>query len=451
MGHSVRESNVKLLMSRRFVWLWPIFLAAGVSSHAQEKPGPAPAAGDALPPNVTVSSGPATAVPKPEDAPRPPLAVRAGGEEQTNPRFLGAMSCSSSLCHGGGSAERNAYTVWTRSDPHRHAAATLAGTYARQIAQGLLLGSPAESVRCTECHTPLATVPAERLSAGVNARTEGVSCESCHGPAQNWVRSHTRRDFTPAQNVQTGVREERNLYDRAGTCVACHQNIAPDLLAAGHPGLYFELDAQTAGEPPHWIDRGDFFGPQAWLTGQAVAWREMSWSLGQTAAEPTDEARAQWRALAWLLQRTVAACGTRIQGGELPGVDPTPGPNNFAPDNVAHAQARADDLARAASRLTWTRASTRHCLVELAATDKEFSSVMASEPPVAIRARAQRLMSALARLSVPLQKQDGPKWAPAVKEFDKLSTLANARATFDGASFGEQLRRFHDALPASGD
>ena len=305
---------------------------------------------------------------------------------------------------------------------------TLAGTRAERIAAGLSLGTPTLSARCTECHTPLATVPEARLSAGVDPAREGVSCESCHGPAQNWVRSHTRRDFTPAQNVLTGVREERNLTTGAGTCVACHQVVAPDLLAAGHPALFFELDSQMAAEPRHWVDQGDFFGPQAWLTGQAVALRELSWSLRDTA-EPLPEPREQQRALLWLLQRAAKACG-------LSGLDP------------AQSQVNADTLAQNAARLVWTRAITRRCLTELAATDREFIPMVDGGATSGLGPRAQRLATALSRLVLPLQKQDPVRWAASTRELDQLLTRANTPGkTFDGAAFGEQLRRFRETMP----
>ena len=294
----------------------------------------------------------------------------------------GALTCSSSLCHGGGSAERNAYTIWNRSDPHQHAVATLNGIRSTAIARGAQLANAPASTRCTVCHAPLAGVPDERLPAALDVLKEGVSCESCHGAAQNWMRSHTRRDFTHAQNVQTGVRELRNLYNRANACVSCHQVIDSDLLTAGHPPLLFELDAQTVAEPRHWTnDTGDFFGPQAWLTGQAVALREMSWSLSQNSS-PVAEEREQWRALVWLLQRTVDARG---KDGGLPGFDAVPNPDDFNAGNVARAQTTADDFARSASHLEWSSSTVRRCLDELTATDKEFAPVAGGEGEMALR------------------------------------------------------------------
>lgn len=41
------------------------------------------------------------------------------------------------------------------------------------------------------------------------------------------------------------MRDLRNLYARANACVACHQNVDPEILKAGHPELVFELDRQS--------------------------------------------------------------------------------------------------------------------------------------------------------------------------------------------------------------
>ena len=424
-----------------------LLLARPLAAPA-EGPTPAPVPpvdlrGETVLGNVIVPSAPAPVPPVVEEKKTAESRPTQAREHPGGPRFMGAMTCSSSLCHGGGSPERDAYTIWKKSDPHQRAAATLAGTRAARIAQGVALGNAAAGTRCTECHTPLAVVPEERLPAGLDVRTEGVSCESCHGPAQNWIRSHTRRDFTHAQNVETGVREVKNLYARANSCVACHQVIDADILAAGHPPLLFELDAQTVAEPRHWIDPGDYFGPQAWLTGQAVALREMSWSLGQTTGTVVPEAREQWRALLWLLQRTTEARGEKGEGGALPGFDAVPNADQFSPGNVTRARATADDFARAASHLEWTPGSVRRCLDGLAATDKEFTPVAGGEGELALRSRAQRLALALSRLLAPLQKQDTAKWTPASQELDKLFAVADARAIFDGGAFAEQLRRFH--------
>src|SRR6185503_16716196 len=92
-----------------------------------------------------------------------------------------------------------------------------------------------------------------RLTATADQR-EGVSCESCHGAAEPWLRGHTRPDWTYATRVGAGMRDLKRFYVRANTCVACHQNVDGDIAAAGHPELFFELNTQSTNEPKHWHD-----------------------------------------------------------------------------------------------------------------------------------------------------------------------------------------------------
>src|SRR5262249_9923207 len=221
--------------------------------------------------------------------------------------FIGAVGCSSSICHGAGPSpittntvvvgERNAFTIWQTRAAHAKSWATLATDRSARMAAAIGAGRAQDTVRCTECHAPMQTVNAARL--GPLARAEnGISCENCHGPSKFWIRSHTRKDLTHAQNVTTGLKDLENLYLRANTCVACHQVLPPDLKNAGHPPLVFELDAQSVAEPKHWKESGEWRGPQAWLVGQAAALREASWALNKRESS-ADVEREQWRSLLW--------------------------------------------------------------------------------------------------------------------------------------------------------
>jgi hypothetical protein len=185
------------------------------------------------------------------------------------------------MCHGGASPSRDQFTIWSRQDFHSRAYATLVTARSVRIAETLGIVSATESARCTTCHAPFASLPQARLASTINV-TEGVSCESCHNGAEAWLRSHTRPDWTYADRIHAGLRDLRSAYVRANTCVACHQVIDPALVKAGHPELIFELDGLTASEPRHWQEKADWFGPKAWLVGQAVALREMSLCLARS-------------------------------------------------------------------------------------------------------------------------------------------------------------------------
>ena len=105
--------------------------------------------------------------------------------------FLGRHSCSSSGCHGGAGAQQNQSLVWSRLDPHSRAAATLTSARSKRIAQVLKISDAPVARDCTSCHTPWHGLAAEllpKVSGEFSVQDEAVSCETCHGPAQNWVR-----------------------------------------------------------------------------------------------------------------------------------------------------------------------------------------------------------------------------------------------------------------------
>ncbi len=346
-------------------------------------------------------------------------------------KFLGAPSCASSSCHGGGGDRQNQYIVWSVRDFHsQRPVTTLATARARQIAEALQITDPTLNADCTTCHAPLQTVPAA-LRGPAFTVTEGVSCESCHGPAENWLRSHTRTDWTQADRVFAGLRDLQNLYVRANTCVACHQNVSQRLLHAGHPELIFEMDGQCAAEPRHWQETAAWNRAQSWLVGQAVALREMSWQL---ATEPSPDARliARWRALVWLLQKLDGLAPA------LPGLQNVSASNNS--ENFLAAKSAADALARSASGLTWNDDLSRETLIRLAATAEDFANATdAGELPAR---RAERLVLALDRLIL-AQKSAAPA---ADQNLNQLFKLAQSAPDFDAAAFAGTLKQFADSL-----
>ncbi|MBV9656593.1 MAG: hypothetical protein JO295_00655 [Verrucomicrobia bacterium] len=377
--------------------------------------------------------------------------------------FVGATGCSSSMCHGGAGEKRGQWPIWSKQDAHgqdlrgtlgypRGAFSALVLPWSNRIAAGLSIADARLSGRCTSCHAPMHGVPEESMlqTARIDLRTEkvemhGVTCESCHGPASNWIRSHTRTDFSHAMNVQTGMRDLRNLYVRANTCVACHQNLDADILAAGHKTLYFELDSQTDAEPPHWIEKGgDWFGPQAWLVGQAVALREISWALTQAPNNGANETllRGDMFALAWLLDKA----GPATPVGSV-GLLPSSDNNNSSNVDAGAMQTHADDLARSAARMAWDADNTRRCLSALAETRNDFSS--SSETGEVLRSRARRLALALERMVAALRTRSGDEttWKPATDELTKLFDVIGTDPEFAIDKFSSQLDRFQKAIP----
>ncbi|HSL84437.1 MAG TPA: multiheme c-type cytochrome, partial [Thermoanaerobaculia bacterium] len=112
---------------------------------------------------------------------------------------------------------------------------------------------------CMDCH---GTVPAGQAAWEVES---GVSCESCHGPAGEYVRSH--QEASAAERRRLGLVHLGDPATRAKTCASCHYVTDPRLLASGHPpgSAGFDL-AERSGKIVHW-DRAQPAGP-----ARAAAW-----------------------------------------------------------------------------------------------------------------------------------------------------------------------------------
>ncbi len=266
-------------------------------------------------------------------------------------------------------------------------------------------------------------VPAERLTKGI-AADRGVSCESCHGAAEQWLRFHTRKDVTYQQIVALGLRDMIDIYGRANVCVACHLNLDEPIRKAGHPELHFELDGQALAQPPHYKDARPMLGPRSWLTGQAVALREMSWKL---KAEQNDALAARWRALVWLLRQMETGRKELSDGRDF-----------------ATTEAAADRFARAAARTIWTKNQVMALLKEFAATHTEFSDEKIAKPDH--RRRAEVLMPAIDRLWSAWKKEGGSESAAADGALDAAFKLAREQEDFEPAKFAEALQELEKAI-----
>ena len=351
--------------------------------------------------------------------------------EETNstvfePKFLGSQSCSASSCHGGAGEKSKQYTIWSTHDFH-HARpyATLETARSERLAEVLRIANPTQSTRCTVCHAPFATVPAERLARDVTV-TEGISCESCHGPAENWIRSHTRPDYTHADRVASGMRDMHSLYVRANTCVACHQAVDPEIRAAGHPELIFEMDGQSAKMPRHWSKVNDKPGPQIWLVAQAVAFREQDWQLFREKISPAN-APGYSLGIMWVVDRSATALGMDLPKGNL---------------SAEFLRMKVDQFAKDVAQLDWTEMQTRKCLSALSATSPDFRDASASAGVQA--RRAERLVLALDRLTAGL---DVTRTNSAVNQsLNKLFADAQSLPDFNPIQFANDLNTFHSSV-----
>jgi hypothetical protein len=216
---------------------------------------------------------------------------------QTEPgKYIGPGSCAATSCHGsvkpiaGSRILQNEYSTWILKDKHSRAYQALTGNIGERMARILKLGAKAEDApKCLACHA-LYTTPDQRGRSF--ELSEGVSCENCHGPAQGWLGQHTAKDSPEkhAKSVELRLTDTRSVIVRTGKCLECHLGtnqkfVDHEMIAAGHPDLFFELDSFSAVMPRHWKQpREDASGKPAedpawvgvrdWGTGQAVQLRK---------------------------------------------------------------------------------------------------------------------------------------------------------------------------------
>jgi hypothetical protein len=219
--------------------------------------------------------------------------LQSKASPETSPKYIGPGSCAATSCHGSvrPRAEtrilQNEYSTWIVKDKHSRAYQVLTSAVSQRMARILKLGAKAEeSPKCLACHA--LSAPAEQRGRAFEI-SEGVSCENCHGPASAWLGPHTTRDWPHEKSVALGMVDTRNVIRRTERCLTCHLGtpekfVDHEMIAAGHPDLYFELDSFSAVMPRHWnvprmkapgqpAEDGAWTGVRDWATGQAVQLR----------------------------------------------------------------------------------------------------------------------------------------------------------------------------------
>jgi len=215
------------------------------------------------------------------------LLLAAGGllRAQTVPaQYTGPGSCSSSSCHGGvqprkeTSVLQNEYSTWVVQDKHTRAFAALTGEVGRRMGRILNLDTQ-KSSRCLTCH---AIDVDQSQKASSFDRNDGVGCENCHGPSSNWLGPHTTRGWNYEKSLGLGMYDTRDLIKRSEKCLSCHlgsgeKYVDHEMIAAGHPDLYFEQASFESVMPRHWAEPKEndpTIEVKTMVVGQAVQLRE---------------------------------------------------------------------------------------------------------------------------------------------------------------------------------
>jgi cytochrome c554/c'-like protein len=227
----------------------------------------------------------------------------------TEAKYVGPGSCAATACHGSVKpvAEsrifQNEYSTWILKDKHARAYQALTGDVGERMARILKLGARAEgSPKCLACHA-LYTAPEQH--GRPFEITEGVSCENCHGPAQAWLGQHAERESPGkhARSLVLGMSDTRDVIHRTEKCLQCHlgtaqKSVDHEMIAAGHPDLFFELDSFSAVMPRHWKQpRESSPGKPAAAPDGDANWTSVrDWSAGQAVQLRAAMERLTWRA-----------------------------------------------------------------------------------------------------------------------------------------------------------
>ncbi len=177
-------------------------------------------------------------------------------EVHLNPHdVVGVQSCEK--CHA---AE---ISIWKQT-PHHETFLTLhRKPEAKQIADKLGISSFKNDSACVKCHYTM-----QASHTGIEA-VSGVSCESCHGAARNWVKVHndyggtgvTKESETQEHriarlrgSISGGMRNPINVYMVAQSCYRCHT--VPDerlVNVGGHKAgsMDFEIVSWSQGMVRH--------------------------------------------------------------------------------------------------------------------------------------------------------------------------------------------------------
>ena len=227
-------------------------LVALASAPVERPPNRAP---PDTPPNDPDPSDPETVdepdTPTPSVEPAPePVAARVVGEARRQPAWFPTFRQTTLAplqncgCHGD-------QLQWHRDDAHAFSAEPLLTESARAVRIAQNYGLSTTEMKqgnqlCMSCHGSVET------GAEGSQVFDGVSCQSCHGPAGEYVNAHQSDGYD--QGASAGMVRLEQLDARANNCARCHHITDERLISAGHStGEGFELASRNEAIK-HWED-----------------------------------------------------------------------------------------------------------------------------------------------------------------------------------------------------
>lgn len=151
-------------------------------------------------------------------------------QEAPEHNYIGVEACAS-RCHAR-DRTGNQMGQWQAS-AHASAYQALAGEQAQAIAAERGIENPQEAGECLQCHVTAYGVAAEHLAEGFDI-TQGVQCEACHGPGEDYSPMRVMRDVDAAVAAGLVVPDE-------SVCTGCHNDQSPTFESFNFEEMYGQI------------------------------------------------------------------------------------------------------------------------------------------------------------------------------------------------------------------
>ncbi len=127
-------------------------------------------------------------------------------------KYIGTAKCR--MCHNS-ELKGKIYDQWT-AEGHAKAYQTLLNEQSKGIAKGMGIADASKSEKCLKCHI----TGYQQATGDKYSMEEGVTCEVCHGPGENYWKAQIMKDKKLA--MANGLVEPTE-----GLCVKCHNKESP--------------------------------------------------------------------------------------------------------------------------------------------------------------------------------------------------------------------------------
>ena len=140
-----------------------------------------------------------------------------GLEQKDSPSagHVGSKRCR--LCHNSPSRGK-IYDVWSKNK-HAGAYQTLLTPEAKNVGKKLGIHEPHKSGECLRCHATAYGLGKKPVTKKIEVE-EGVGCESCHGPGEDYAKISVMQDLQKA--VAAGL-----VHPAKNVCTNCHNPESP--------------------------------------------------------------------------------------------------------------------------------------------------------------------------------------------------------------------------------